>query len=227
MGYDDDEELMDESKRKEYLLPEREQDFPPQNDSAGQTHLIFSDQPAGLVQSEATISTSSDQVAVAPGQLIKKWTQNERAYYHYMQHAPSYPSYAIVSARYTTLNDKVVLQSGKSVGIELYYAKSNGSNIKRFMDAYKDGLSYFSKAYGTYQFDQIHSVESSIYTSDMASFPGLQAFSERFGWNASFDKPGLFDYCYFYSVYQLGDPMILPRDLRNTVLFFYMKKSLG
>jgi ABC-2 type transport system permease protein len=204
MGYDDDEELMDESKRKEYRLPEREQDFPPQNDSVGQTHLIFSDQPAGLLQSEATISTSSDQVAVAPGKLVKKWTQNGRAYYHYIQHAPSYPSYAIVSAKYTTLNDKVVLDNGKPVGIELYYAKSNGSNIKRFMDAYKDGLSYFSKAYGTYQFDQIHFVESSIYTSDMASFPNLQAFSERFGWNASFDKPGLFDYCYFYSVYQLG-----------------------
>ncbi len=204
MGYDDDEELTDESKRKEYKLPGRAPEFPPQNDSVGQTHLIFSDLPAGLMEMESTISTSADQVAIAPGALVKKWIQNGRAYYHYKQESASYPSSAIVSANYSIMNDKVVLENGKSVGIELYFEKSNNSNLKRFMDAYKDGLIYFSKTYGPYPFKQIRSVESTLYTSDMASFVDLQAFSERFGWNASFDKPGLFDYCYFYTIYQLG-----------------------
>ncbi|MEO6961580.1 MAG: hypothetical protein ABIY90_06415 [Puia sp.] len=204
MGYDDDEELKDWQKRKEFHLPERPEEFPAQNDSAGQTHLLYTDGPAGLMRFEATVTTAADQVVVAPGRLIKKWTEKGRAYYHFIQENPGYPAYPVVSATYALRKDNIVLDNGKSVDVEIYYLPRQGNNVNRFMDGYKDGLIYFSKTYGPYQFDQFRTVETPLYTGDMASFSNLQTFSENYGWNASFNKPGLFDYCYFYSAFQLG-----------------------
>jgi len=46
--------------------------------------------------------------------------------------------------------------------------------------------------------------ESSIYTDDRSSFPNLIAYTERYAWAASFDNPDQFDYCYFYTAYEIG-----------------------
>lgn len=204
IGYDDDEELESGFKRKEYHLPEKNEELISQSDSAGMSHLNESDLPGGRFQFDATISTSGDQIAVTQGTLENKWRQNGRNYYHYVQKTPGYPPVSIVSARYSTWYDSITLENGKRIGIELYYHPGNAANLERFINGYKDGLRYFSKHYGNFQYDRIRHVESSIYTNDMVSFQGMQAFSERWAWNASFDKPGQFDYVYFYSVFQLG-----------------------
>ena len=39
---------------------------------------------ADFIQMETTISTSSDQIAIAPGTLKKEWKQDGRNYYHYV-----------------------------------------------------------------------------------------------------------------------------------------------
>ncbi|HMH32436.1 MAG TPA: hypothetical protein VK543_05370, partial [Puia sp.] len=204
VGYDADEEYDNAQERKEYHLPVKKEETIAQDDSAGLSHISTSSLPGALLQFEATISTSGDQTIVAPGRLEKKWTQQGRNYFHFVQEEPTYPPMPFFSARYASYVDSLTLFNGKKVGIECYYQPGDATNLQRFVKGCKDGLDYFSRAYGPYPFDQLRLVESSIFTANYGSYPGVLAFSENFGWAASFNHAGLFDYPYFYSAVMLG-----------------------
>jgi ABC-2 type transport system permease protein len=204
LGYDDDEELRNPQKRKEFQLPPQEEEFPSQEDSAAKNSLIFSN-ISGLLSFETTISTSGDQIAIAPGNLEGYWQQNGRNYFHYRLDSPrTYFSFGEFSGRYAITRDSVKLPSGQSIGIEIYYHPGDARNLGRFMSAYKDGIPYLSKNFGSYQFKQMRLIESTLYTGRYHNFPNTSTFGEEYGWIASFDEPGLFDFCYFMSAFQLG-----------------------
>lgn len=215
LGYDDGEELSDNIKRKQYGLAEKKEEFIPQDDSAGMSHFSFTDLPPGLTRVEATISTSADQSAIAPGYLEKSWQQNGRNYYHYVLENPIYPSFPIMSARYSLLLDSVKSGDGQTTNIELYYHREHNANLSRFMNGCKDAIGYLSKTFGSFPFRQMRLAESSIYTGDRNSFPDLLAYSERYGWNVSFDNPDQFDYCYFFTLCYVGNQWWLYQTAPN------------
>ena len=101
MGYDDDEELMDESKRKEYQLPEREHEFPPQNDSVGQTHLIFS-RPAGRFSGNESTSVLQRIRWQLHPEVDKKMDSAWKGILPLQQNGLQLSIHAIVSANYST-----------------------------------------------------------------------------------------------------------------------------
>ena len=65
MGYDEDEELNGDGKRALYGLPKKEEELPAQDDVEGISHIITGG-TGELVRFEATLSTTSGQVAIAP-----------------------------------------------------------------------------------------------------------------------------------------------------------------
>lgn len=204
LGYDKDEELGNEELRRQYGLPKKEDEFPPQESPEGTNKLLFTD-VNGLTKFEATISTSPDQVAIAPGVLEKTWVQNGRNYYHYVLDSPgTYFDFPVLSARYATLRSNVTLPGRKNVGIGIYYHPAHNANLPRFLRACKDGLSYYSEAFGPYQFKELRFLETSMFSPWTSSFPGGICFAEYFGWNASFTSPDQIDYCYFNTAFQLA-----------------------
>jgi hypothetical protein len=52
------------------------------------------------VSVETVISTSPDQVAVAPGSLLREWQEKGRRYFHYKLDKDSLNFYSFISARY-------------------------------------------------------------------------------------------------------------------------------
>ena len=121
MGYDENDELKDAQLRERYGLPKRRESLPPWSDPAGISRLLFTN-ITGLTSFEATISTSGDQVAVAPGTLESSWVENGRNYFHYVLDSPkNYFDFPVLSARYNVLRDSVALPDGKKVGINIYY----------------------------------------------------------------------------------------------------------
>lgn len=200
MGYDDDEELDNNDERKKYGLPIKNLDDSKQDPELS-NRLLVSDAPAGLINFEATISTSGDQIALSPGKMDRQWKENGRNYFHYTTANRIYPEFPILSAKYSLLRDSVRLVSGKNIGIELYYHQPQNANINRMIAGLKNGLSYCSKNFGKYQSDKLVLAESSVYTSNASVFENLVSISERFAWNASFTDTSQFDYCYFYASY--------------------------
>jgi len=204
IGYNADNELFSDEKRKKYDLKEKKDEYPVQTDPKGIKTLLFNSN-ADLVTFDITVSTSADQMAIAPGYLDKQWKQNGRNYYHYVQDAPAVDLFFdIISARYATLKNNVKLYNGQNVATELYYHPAHNANLQRFEAAYKDGLEYYSKAYGSFQFKQMRLLEFPKYRAFAQSFPNTVSYAEGFGWSADYSDPDRFDYGYFVTAHELA-----------------------
>ncbi|MBE7176305.1 MAG: hypothetical protein INR69_07890 [Mucilaginibacter polytrichastri] len=202
-GYNPDVELESDEKRKKYKLPKKNDALPPYTDALGRRNFLFNDD-ADWVTMDITVSTTKDQFPIAPGQLQKSWVKNDRVYAHYLQHSPKVNLFFdVLSANYARRNGTQKLPGGKTVALELYYHKTHNRNLNRFMDAYKEGLDYYSKEYGNYQFNQLRLLEFPKYRTFAQSFPNTVSYSEAFGYTADF-KPGDFDYAYFVTAHELA-----------------------
>ena len=83
------------------------------------------------------------------------------------------------------------------VDINIYYDPQHNANINRFMQAYKDGLPYYSAAYGAYPSKNISLAETSLYGPWESSMTTMATLKEPNSWNADFTRPDQFDYWYF------------------------------
>ncbi|SDD97609.1 hypothetical protein SAMN05216464_103216 [Mucilaginibacter pineti] len=204
IGYDPDNELSSDEKRVKYHLPEKNDEYPPQTDKKGINTLLFNDD-ADLVNYDITVSTVGDQLAVAPGCLQKAWKKDGRNYYHYIQDKPKVDLFFdIVSARYLTKFDSVTMFNGQKVKLELYFHHAHQFNLDRFMAAYKDGIDYYSRSYGPFQFKQMRLLEYPKYRTFAQSFPNTVSYEEGFGWITDFRDPKKFDYAYFVTAHELA-----------------------
>lgn len=195
LGYDPDDEENSNYVRKKNHLPEKKDDEIPQDDPVG-ISTLKAGSASDLLSWDLTVSTSADQTAVSSGVLAAQWKQKGRNYFHYVQDKPGmYGPIAAVSARYASKQDSI--QLAHKVKISIYYHPGHGANINRFMAAYKDGLGYFDKAYGPYPFNDIRLAETSVFGPRLASFTTMDTYAEYFTWQADFNNPNQFDYCYF------------------------------
>ncbi len=202
LGYDDDDEINSPYVRKKSGLPPKEEEDIAQNDPIGMSTLKAG-RAADLMNFDVTISTAGDQTAICPGDLQAQWRNNGRNYFHYTRNKPGlYNPTAFISARYAVTKDSVMLDH--PVNINIYYEPEHNANIKRFMQAYKDGLPYYSSAYGSFPFRNISLIETSNYGPWESSMTTLDTYMEPNSWNADFTNPGQYDYLYFNTTRQLA-----------------------
>jgi ABC-2 type transport system permease protein len=220
-GYDPQTELSSDEYRKKYKLPKKNDEYPPHDDPYGRSTLLFNDD-ADLVNLEMIVSTSPNQIAVAPGYLQKTWVKDGRKYFHYLQDTPIDLFFTVVSADYTVMRDTAYMPDGKPVNLEIFHQAAHTRNLDRFMAAYRDGIDYFSKAYGPFQFRQMRLLEFPRYASFAQSFPNTVPFAESFGWNADFSDPNSFDYVYFVTAHELAHQwwghQVVPNSTRGSNL---------
>jgi len=197
MGYDEGDELKRNDERREHGLPEKiSKDILP-NDPVGQRQLNGAPS-ADLISLDMLVSTSADQVALAPGRLEKEWIAGGRHYYHYVQDHPGvYPPYAVISARYSVWKDKMQI-AGHPVDIGVFYHPTNNLNLAHYTAVLKDGLQYYSNAFGVYPFDRLSLTETPAYGPFGISLPGLMGLAEaNSGWNADLSGKDKTDYLYY------------------------------
>lgn len=184
LGYNEGYELGDDDKRKEYNLPEKER-MPAREEEKFHSHNLFGND-ADMIDFEIVLSTSPDQIAIAPGYLQKEWTENDRRYFHYKMDAPMANFYAMQSGRYEVMKDiwKSKADSNgtqKEVALEIYYHKDHTANLDRMMNGMKDALTYFSENFGEYQHRQLRIIEFPRYQSFAQSFANTVPYSEEIG----------------------------------------------
>ncbi len=119
-----------------------------------------------------------DQIAVAPGYLQREWTEGNRHYFHYKQDSKTDYFFTLVSARYEVLRDTWTAPDGKVVNIEIFHHPEHAYNLDRFVAALKDGMGYFYKNFGPYQFRQVRILEFPRYAVFAQSFPNTIPYSE-------------------------------------------------
>ncbi|MDQ7960238.1 ABC transporter permease/M1 family aminopeptidase [Flavobacterium lindanitolerans] len=178
IGYSESGELWDDETRAKYGLKPKERMAKPTDSIARQNTYISND--ADWVNFETTVSTSDDQIAIAPGYLEKQWKENGRNYFHYKMDQKMLNFYAYQSARYEVKKDK-----WKDVNIEIYYQKGHEYNIDRMIKGIKKSLEYYTENFGPYQHKQARIIEFPRTGGGFAqSFANTIPYSEAVGFIA-------------------------------------------
>ncbi|HEV8658426.1 MAG TPA: M1 family aminopeptidase [Thermoanaerobaculia bacterium] len=103
LGYNEHIELEDRNKRRKYGLAPIER-MKPQSDLQARMNNQIS-READWIDLDTTVSTSPDQIALAPGYLQRTWTANGRRYFHYKTTSPILAFWSYLSARYAVKRD--------------------------------------------------------------------------------------------------------------------------
>jgi len=181
LGYQPLYELSNAKSRKKYHLPEKT--GIPSIDNEEALKCNFISREGCWIDFEAIVSTSTNQTAIAPGRLVKKWSEGERNFYHYKMDKPILNFYAFLSGEYALAEDQY-----EGIKIEIYHHPQHNTNVPRMIETVKKSLEYFTTNFSPYQFDQIRIIEFPRYRMFAQSFPNTIPFSEALGFIAKFKE---------------------------------------
>ena len=199
IGYNEQNELSENSTRKKYGLKPKPR-MAKLNDTSAYANTYIS-KDADWINFECIVSTVPDQIAVAPGYLIKQYTKSNRKYFHYKMDSPILNFYSFLSARYEVKKDKY-----KNIDIEIFYHKGHEYNIDRMISSIKKSLSYYEKNFSAYQHRQVRILEFPRYQLFAQSFPNTIPYSEGIGFIAKVDDkdPLSIDYPFYITAHEVG-----------------------
>jgi len=198
IGYNQQGEIDDPVRRREEKLPPLEEMAPRGDPYYSNINLFIAD--SGWVKFHAVVSTSADQIAVAPGYLTREWEENGRRYFDYsMGDARINDFYSFLSGRYDVRRDK-----WRNVDLVIYYNPGHEFNLDKMMDATKTGLDYYDKNFGPFQFHEFRVLEFPRYRGFAQSFPTTVPFAEGIGFIERLKKPDDIDLLYFVTAHELA-----------------------
>lgn len=177
MGYRENYEILDKNDRRKYDLAPKKR-IPELVENCGAPCMVnyLSDGASDWVDVETVISTSADQVAIAPGKLMKEWEQEGRNYFRYKVEQRSQDFYSFMSARY-----EVARRKWKGINLEVYYDPQHNYNVEMMLDAIQKSLEYYIENFGPYYHRQARIIEFPRYASFAQAFPGTMPYSEELG----------------------------------------------
>jgi len=198
IGYVQSMELDEPVRRREEKLPELEEMALPGDPYYSNLNLFTPD--SEWVTFHCVVSTSPEQIAMAPGYLEKEWTENGRHYFEYtMGDTRMNNFFSFLSGRYAVRRD-----AWKDVKLEVYYQPGHEYNLDKMLEAAKAGLDYYETNFGPYQFKQYRVLEFPRYRSFAQSFPNTVPFSEGIGFIERLEKKDDLDLVYFVNAHELA-----------------------
>lgn len=199
IGYQPNLELSEEKERRKHGLPEKER-MAERDDPKGLVNSYFAND-ADWINFDAVVSTSADQMAIAPGTLKREWEQDGRRYFHYAPELPILNFYAFQSGRYS-----VKKAQWKDIHIEIDYQKGHEYNLDRMIKGVQASLDYYTANYSPYQHKLVRIVEFPRYASFAQAFPNTIPYSEGIGFIAKVDDkdPKDIDYPFYITAHEMG-----------------------
>ena len=181
IGYDERFEIRNTQVREKYELAPK--DRMPDANKPGARDRNYIGGYSDWIDFEATLSTSPDQIAIAPGYLIKEWEEDGRKYFHYKMDAKMLNFYSFLSAKYEVMKEEY-----QGINLEIYHHPDHTYNLDRMMNGMKKGLDYYNASYTPYQHKQVRIIEfPKSYGSFAQAFANTIPFSEGVGFVADVD----------------------------------------
>ncbi|MCB0593379.1 MAG: hypothetical protein H6557_22465 [Lewinellaceae bacterium] len=146
-------ELADNGKRAKYGLPPTKNEKPHPSDRTALNNS-YSSKDSDWITFEATVSTSEDQIALAPGYLQREWIENGRRCFHYKMDSQIKDYYGFNSGRYDVLRD-----NWNGVSLEIYHHPGHEYNLSSMMEGLKGALAYNTRHFSPYQHRQARIIE--------------------------------------------------------------------
>ncbi|HXU33968.1 MAG TPA: M1 family aminopeptidase [Thermoanaerobaculia bacterium] len=201
LAYDESRQLQDRNDRRKYGLPPALRMAKLEDPNARRDNYLSGD--ADWISFRATVSTSADQIALAPGYLQREWKVGNRRYFRYEMDRPILNFYSFLSARWAVKKD--VWHPGKeNVAIEIYYDPAHAYNVDRMIDSAKKSLDYFTVHFSPYQHHQVRILEFPRYATFAQSFPNTIPYSEGIGFIADLRDPDDIDYVFYVTAHEVA-----------------------
>lgn len=197
IGYQPDQELRDRNERRKRGLGEPER-MAKLEDKAAQANSMFG-ADADWINFETTVSTSGDQIALAPGYLQKSWKENGRNYFQYKMDRKMMPFFAYLSASW-----QVKKGDWHGIPIEIYYDRKHAYNVDRMISATQKSLDYYTAQFTPYQHKQVRILEFPNYASFAQSFANTIPFSESIGFIADLRDKEDIDYVFYVTAHEMA-----------------------
>ena len=199
IGYSRAGELNDPNRRRKLELPAIQR-APDLDDPVGRQRNYISDE-SDWIDFETVVSTSADQIALAPGYLQREWEEDGRRYFHYKMDAPILGFWAYLSADWEVARDQ-----WNDVAIEIYYDEKHPYNVDRMIEGTKKSLEYFTENFSPYQHRQVRILEFPRYARFAQSFPNTIPFSESIGFIAKLDEDDeeAIDYVFYVTAHEVA-----------------------
>ena len=198
IGYQPGNELDDKNKRKRFGL--KEKDLMPaleQNCTADCRDSYISNN-SDWVNVETVISTSPDQIAIAPGSLQREWNENGRRYFQYKLDHVGLNYYSFLSARYEVARaDGTASRSRllpERAALECAQDAELGEEIVRILHHEFRAVSP----------EQARIIEFPRLAAFAEAFPGTMPYSESIGFIASMEKPDDIDMVFYVVAHEMG-----------------------
>ncbi|MES2321399.1 MAG: M1 family aminopeptidase [Pseudomonadota bacterium] len=196
-GYQTAAEVRDRNERRKRGLGEPER-MAKLEDKAAHAHSPFGD-IADWVTFETTVSTTADQIALAPGYLQKTWEKDGRRYFTYKMDQKMMPFFAYLSAKW-----EVKKGDWKGMPIEVYYDKKHPYNVDRMIASTQKSLDYMSSQFTPYQHKQFRIMEFPNYAGFAQAFANTIPYSEAIGFIADLRDKEDIDYVFYVTAHEMA-----------------------
>jgi aminopeptidase N len=200
IGYRSERELDDANDRRKYGL--KEIDLMPalERHCTADCMENYIGGHADWVDVDTVISTSPDQIAVAPGSLVRQWQgEGGRHYYEYKLDHSSLGFYSFISATY-----QVAREDWNGIKLEVYYLKDHPWNVPRMMNSMRKSLDYYSRNFGPYEHKEARIIEFPRVARFAQAFPGTMPYSEAIGFIANLNHPDDIDLVSYVVAHEMG-----------------------
>jgi hypothetical protein len=165
-------------------------------DKDAQRQNLFSTD-SDFIRFAITVSTSADQIALAPGDLEREWTEGNRRFFRYRLGQPTINFWSVVSGRYAVARDK-----WNDIEVAVYHHPQHATNVPRMLDGMKAALAYYSAEFGPFPHRQLRIVEYPRYASFAQSFPTMVPYSEAIGFVLDLRNPETLDEVWHVSAHE-------------------------
>ena len=199
IGYQPNGELKEPNKRKRFGLNAKDPMPALERNCTVDCRDSYLSNNSDLVNVDTIISTSPDQIAIAPGSLKKDWYSGGRHYYHYSLDHADWNFYSFMSARYKVSRDK-----WHDLNTEVYYLAEQPWNVKRMQDSIHKSFDYYTTNFGPYYNREARIIEFPRIARFAQAFPGTMPYSESIGFIANLDHPDDIDMVYYVVAHEMG-----------------------
>ena len=208
LGYQRSRELMTAGDRREHGLAPRPL-IPSLDDVEARK-----DRDGGILL-DAVVVTSADQVAVAPGELRRTWTEGDRRSFHYSTDGPIGGTWAFLSADYA-LHDARWTDpdgSGREVAIRIFHHPRHTALLDCMVRSIQASLTCYGREFGPYEYGHVTFAEHPGNGVGLHAEPGLLTFSEGFALQRPQDDPDSLDLPFAVVAHEMAHQWTVPYAL--------------
>ena len=199
IGYQESRELDNKNKRKKYGLKEKALMPVLERSCTVDCMNTYLSNNSDWVNVHTVMSTSPNQIAIAPGSLVREWTGNGRRYFEYKLDHVALNFYSFLSADYT-----VKRADWNGIKVEVYYLKEESWNVDKMQRSIEKSFEYYTKNFGPYMQKEARIIEFPRVASFAQAFPGTMPYSESIGFIQRLKDSDDIDMVYYVVAHEMG-----------------------